>query len=286
MQTPAQLAAWYDDPQRRCVVVGVLNATPDSFSDGGRYLEPTAARARVAAMLDEGADWIDVGGESTRPGSKPVPAHEQIRRVLPAVEAGAEAGVVVSIDTASAAVAKAALAAGALVVNDVTAGRGDAAMLDLMASAEAAILMHMRGTPATMQADPQYDDVVVEVADFLEERADAARAAGVRRVLIDPGLGFGKTTQHNLALLAATRRFADHRPTLVGASRKRFLGADRRQFGTAAAVAIAMQGGAAAVRVHDVRAMRQVVDVVEATLSAAERRDQSLRPEAVGVRRL
>ncbi len=221
---PDDLDAWLDDPNRRPVIVGILNATPDSFSDGGIYLSPQAAADRVAAMIDEGADWIDVGGESTRPGSDPVDADEQIRRVLPAVEAGVKAGVVVSIDTTKAVVARVALEAGACIVNDVAAGRDDAEMPAVMREARAVVLMHMLGTPRTMQKDPQYDDVVGEVEAFLLDRV---KDVGVesRRAMLDPGIGFGKTLEHNLALLRATRRLASlGHPLLVGPSRKRFIG--------------------------------------------------------------
>ena len=254
--------------------MGILNVTPDSFSDGGKYLEAGDATRHVEQMLSDGADWIDVGGESTRPGSESVNAEEQLRRVLPAIEAAAKRDVVVSIDTSSAAVARAALDAGACVVNDVTAGRADSAMLGVMATARACCLMHMLGTPKTMQQSPAYDDVVAEVEAHLIARADAAVAAGVEehRILLDPGIGFGKSTAHNLALLRATPRLAKLGfPLLIGTSRKRFLGeitnepdAAKRQFGTAATVALAVRDGASVVRVHDVRAMRQVVDVVRA----------------------
>lgn len=268
---PDDLDAWLDDPQRRPIIVGILNATPDSFSDGGLYLSPDAARDRVRQMIDDGADWIDVGGESTRPGSESVDADEQIRRVMPAVEAGVTAGVVVSIDTTSAAVARPAMSAGASVVNDVAAGRDDPDMPAAMAEAKAVVLMHRLGDSKTMQDDPRYDDVVAEVEAFLLERA-VAIGVEPRRVLLDPGIGFGKTVRHNLQLLAATRRLADlGHPLLVGASRKRFLGtitnqpdADKRQFSTAATVAWSVANGASAIRVHDVREMREVRDVVDA----------------------
>ncbi len=253
------------------MVMGILNVTPDSFSDGGKFLDSEYAKRHVDQMLSDGADWIDIGGESTRPGSEPVDADEQLRRVLPAIEAAAKRDVVVSIDTSSAAVARAALDAGACVVNDVTAGRADPGMLGVMATARACCLMHMLGTPATMQQSPAYDDVVAEVERHLLDCADAAVAAGVERgrILLDPGIGFGKTTAHNLALLRATPRLASIGfPLLIGTSRKRFLGEltnepdpASRQFATAATVALAVRDGASVVRVHDVRAMRQVVDV-------------------------
>lgn len=275
--TPTELDAWLVDPSRRPLVMGVLNVTPDSFSDGGRFLDAVAAGERVRQMIDEGADWIDVGGESTRPGSEPVSANEQIQRVLPAIEAAAKQEVVVSIDTASAAVARAALSAGASLVNDVTAGRGDPEMFAVMATAKASVLMHMQGEPRTMQASPHYADVTAEVEQHLLDRTAAAEAAGVQRsrLLLDPGIGFGKTKAHNLILLRDLRRLASHGyPLLLGTSRKGFIGtitnepiADQRQFGTAATTAWGIANGAAVVRVHDVRAMRQTVDMTRAIVT-------------------
>jgi len=203
----------------------VLNATPDSFSDGGLHLDLEAARARVRQMVAEGAAWIDVGGESTRPGAAPVPVDVELRRVVPVVEAVAEdcraAGVGVSVDTRREAVARAAVAAGATVVNDVSASLWPVAA-DLGVGW---VAMHMAGDPQTMQADPRYDDVVDEVRRFLSGRAAQARAAGVPQVWVDPGIGFGKTTRHNLALLARLDLLVgDGTPVLVGTSRKRFTG--------------------------------------------------------------
>ena len=269
-----ELESWLIDPGRRPAVVGVLNVTPDSFSDGGKFLDPAIAVAQARQMLDDGADWIDVGGESTRPGSNPVAVQEQIDRTLPVIEGLAKTGVVISIDTIRAAVADAALDAGASVVNDVTAGEGDADMPAVMARAAAVVLMHTRGTPKTMNELADYDDVTGEVERHLLERVGAVEAAGVdrRRVLIDPGIGFAKTTAHNLRLLRDLPRLASHGlPVLVGTSRKRFVGevtnepvADRRLMGTAATVAWCVANGASAVRVHDVREMRQVVDMTSA----------------------
>lgn len=253
-------------------ILGILNVTPDSFSDGGRFADADAALAHARAMRAAGADWIDVGGESTRPGAAPVPADEERRRVLPIVEALAADGIPVSIDTRKADVARAAVAAGARMINDVSA-LGDPAMARVAADARVElVLMHMRGTPETMQDDPRYDDVVAEVSDFLRAAAKKALSAGVAadRIWLDPGIGFGKRLEHNLELL---RRLAELRrlgfPLLVGPSRKRFLGevldrpADRRLFGTAAAVAAAVLRGADAVRVHDVAEMADVVRVAE-----------------------
>ena len=260
-------------------VMGVVNATPDSFSDGGRHLAAADAADAVRRLADDGADVIDVGGESTRPGSDPVPPSEQIRRVLPALRAAGALGVAASIDTASAQVAAAALDEGATLINDVTAGQGDAALLPLAARCGAAVvLMHMRGTPKTMQDAPAYADVTAEVLAFLNARRAAAVAAGVdpAGIVLDPGIGFGKTLGHNLRLLRDLQQFVAAGPTLLGASRKGFLGkitgepaADRRGPATDATTAHATRCGCALVRVHDARAARHVVDVTRAILDAA-----------------
>jgi dihydropteroate synthase len=246
-------------------IMGILNVTPDSFSDGGRYLDPTAAVGRARVLVDDGAEILDIGGESSRPGSRPVPADEERRRVLPVVEAAAALGVPVSIDTAKPEVARSALAAGASIVNDI-GGLRDSEMLRIIADFEAgAVVMHMAGTPSTMQDDPRYADVVREVADWLAARVEAAAAAGIprERLAIDPGIGFGKTSTHNLELL---RRLGELRAVgpaiLVGTSRKRFLGrltgrdvGDRLVASVVSALA-ANRRGADVVRVHDVAAMR------------------------------
>ncbi len=257
--------------------MGVVNVTPDSFSDGGEFLDPDAAIAHGMKLVSEGADLLDVGGESTRPGASPVPEPVERARVLPVVAALAErAGVPVSIDTTKAGVAAAALAAGASVVNDVSAGLGDPEIYRVVADAGAGyVAMHMRGDPRTMQLDPQYDDVVDDVSDFLVERLDVARAAGISRdaLCADPGIGFGKTVLHNLTLLARLRELVDRvgEPVLVGTSRKSFIGsviADARgtstpppgrDDGTLATVVWAIDHGAALVRVH---AVRPAVDAV------------------------
>ena len=242
--------------------MGVLNVTPDSFSDGGAHFDRDAAVAHGLEMAAQGADLVDVGGESTRPGANPVPAAEEIDRVVPVVAALAERGVVVSIDTAKASVAAAAIEAGAEVVNDVTA-LGDPDMAPLVADSGAGVvLMHMRGTPRTMQQDPRYHDVVAEVREFLGGRADEAAGHGISpdRICIDPGIGFGKTLDHNLALLHRVGDLAAlGYPVLVGASRKSFLAgilgdvpAEERDAPSAAAHVLAIAGGAAAIRVHNV----------------------------------
>ena len=262
---------------RRCLVMGVVNVTPDSFSDGGRYLDPEAAVAHGLALVAEGAELLDVGGESTRPGATDVPEAVELERVLPVVEELARtAEVPVSIDTRKAAVAAAALAAGATMVNDVSAGRHDPDLLGVAADAKVPlVLMHMLGTPATMQDDPRYDDVVAEVEAFLAERCRAAEAAGVdhQALVVDPGIGFGKRDQDNYALLDQLARFTRlGHPVMVGTSRKGFIGraldspADQRVEGTAATVVWAVERGARIVRVHDVAPMVRAVRMTEAML--------------------
>ncbi len=277
--TPPDFLAWLTALPRRPLVMGVLNATPDSFSDGGQFSDPAAAAARAERMAADGADLIDVGGESTRPGADPVSEADQIARVAPVIAAIRHLPVTVSIDTTRAAVAAAALEAGAAVVNDVSAGRDDSELLPLCARTGApVVLMHRLGESKSMQVSPTYRDVVGEVRDFLLDQARTAEAMGVGadRILLDVGIGFGKTRDHNLALLRELGAFtALPYPHLVGVSRKRFLGeitgepeAANRLFGTAAAVAWSVARGAAVVRVHDVRAMRQVVDTVQAIRAA------------------
>jgi dihydropteroate synthase len=244
-------------------VIGVVNVTPDSFSDGGAFLDPGSAIAQAKRHLGEGAALVDVGGESTRPGSEGVSAEEELRRVEPVLEG--LGGLPVSIDTSKAEVARRALQLGAVLVNDVTALCADPDLAGVVADANAYLcLMHMLGEPRTMQDAPRYDDVVAEVASFLEERLAAAVAAGIQeeRVCLDPGIGFGKTVEHNLALLARMDELvAIGRPVLVGASRKRFLGrilGDREALtgpvGAGVAInVLAFERGASLFRVHDVR---------------------------------
>ncbi len=263
--------------------MGIVNVTPDSFSDGGAYAAPEAALAHARRLIAEGADVIDVGGESTRPGSLPIDAAVELARVVPVVAAlRAETTVPISVDTTKAEVAAAALAVGADMVNDVSAGRFDAGMLPLVAARGAAIvLMHMQGVPATMQDAPAYGDVVGEVREFLAERAAAACAAGVaaERVWIDPGIGFGKRHEHNLALLAGLERLVDlGYPVVLGASRKGFLGAltgasaHARLPASLAAAVCAAAHGARVVRVHDVAATRHALAVADA-ITRSGRRD-------------
>ena len=263
-----------------CLVMGILNVTPDSFSDGGQFLDPKTAVEHGLQMVAQGAAMIDVGGESTRPGSKPVPPAEQIRRIVPVIGALAERiDIPISIDTTDVEVAWAALRAGASILNDITA-LGDDRMAELAAQQQVpVILMHMQGSPATMQAAPHYDDVVQEVCDFLVARAEKAVRLGIprERIFLDPGIGFGKTLEHNLSLLRSLDRLVatGHR-VLVGPSRKGFIGKltgrdkpAERVFGTAAAVAWCVWAGASIVRVHDVAEMVDVAKVTRAITGSA-----------------
>jgi dihydropteroate synthase len=264
----------------RCLIMGVVNVTPDSFHDGGRWLDPATAIAHGVTLAGEGADMLDVGGESTRPGAAYIDTETELARVIPVIRGLARATrVPISVDTRKAAVARAALDEGAAVVNDVSAGRDDPELLKVAAGEGAGlILMHMQGTPMTMQRNPHYDDVVAEVTAFLAERVAAAEAAGVPRdaIAVDPGIGFGKRDEHNYALLGALDRIAPHhRPVLSGVSHKGFIGralglpADQRLEGTSAAVAWSVVHGARIVRVHDVGPMRRVVTRTEALIRGA-----------------
>ncbi len=261
------------------VLVGILNVTPDSFSDGGDFLDPDRAVLRAAAMLDEGARIIDVGGESTRPGSDPVPPEEELRRVVPVIQKILEdrPDAAISVDTYRARIAEAALEAGAEMVNDVTALRGDPELAKVVAEAGCPmVLMHMKGEPKSMQQNPTYEDVVREVRDFLAGRAEHAVASGVdpENVILDPGIGFGKTLEHNLDLLRRLDVLVDLGfPVLVGTSRKSFIGkltgvqeARDRIFGTVATTVLAYERGATFFRVHDVRANKEALAVAGALL--------------------
>jgi len=261
-------------------VMGIVNVTPDSFSDGGLYLDPAAAVEHARELERAGAAILDFGGESTRPGAEPVSAAEERRRVIPVIEELVATGLraQVSIDTSKAAVAEAALSAGATLVNDVTALRGDAEMASLVAASGAeCCLMHMLGEPRTMQQDPRYDDVVSEVKAFLEERIAFAISAGVaeERILVDPGIGFGKTAAHNLELLSRIAELvALGRPVVVGTSRKSFLGrltgraTEDRLAGTIATNVLAYERGASVFRVHDVGPVHDALAVAAATVRA------------------
>lgn len=267
------------DCSERTLVMGILNVTPDSFSEDGRYFDPGEAVRHATQMISDGVDVVDVGGESTRPGSDPVPAEDEIRRVLPVIEGIAQniPDVPISIDTRKAEVADRALAAGATIVNDVSAG-GDPVMFDVVRKHDAAIvLMHMKGEPKTMQQSPEYEDVVGEVHEYLRERIEAAEFAGIEaeRIAIDPGIGFGKNLEHNLELMRGIGAFLDlGRPVLVGPSRKRFIGTildvpeDERVEGTIGAVAWLVSRGAHVVRVHDVGEVVRAVRVIDAIVRA------------------
>ncbi len=261
----------------RAWLMGIVNVTPDSFSDGGVYFDPRRAVERGLELVADGADIVDVGGESTRPGSRPVPAAEEIGRILPVIEGlRKQTRALLSVDSTKAAVAQAALDAGADIVNDTSAFRFDPAMPGVVARTGAGVvLMHMQGTPLTMQNAPHYDDLLGEIGAFLSDRIRVAEAAGIprERLIVDPGLGFGKTVEHNLELL---RRQADFhalgRPLLLGFSRKAFLGAilglppDERLEGTIAAAVLSVERGAHILRVHDVGPVARAVRSAEAIL--------------------
>lgn len=266
------------DLSERGMIMGILNVTPDSFSDGGEFFGTKAAVARGIQIAAEGADIIDIGGESTRPGAEPVSAKEELNRVIPVIEQlRARIEIMISIDTSKSEVAEAALNAGALIINDVTAGRGDEKMLPLAATRKAAlVLMHMQGEPRTMQENPQYGDVVREVADFFRQQYTRALECGVdpMRLAFDPGIGFGKTLEHNLSLLKHLESLRMHdRPLAIGVSRKSSLGkligsneVAARRAPTIALTAILRGRGADIIRVHDVKenvaALRTVEEVL------------------------
>jgi len=249
--------------------MGVVNTTPDSFSDGGRFLDAKAAIAHARKLHEDGADIIDVGGESTRPGAEPVSEQEELKRVMPVVEALAD--IPVSVDTRRPGVMRAALEAGASMINDVQALQEPGAIEAIAAGNCAVCLMHMKGDPRTMQRDPYYDDVVGEVRSFLKERTDAASKAGIaaERIVVDPGFGFGKTVTHNLTLLRRLGELSDF-PLVAGLSRKSTLGkltgrpVEERLAGSLALALLALQGGATILRVHDVKETRDVIAVWEA----------------------
>jgi dihydropteroate synthase len=275
-------------PARDFTLMGVVNVTPDSFSDGGRFLDPAQAIAHGLRLADEGAAILDIGGESTRPGATAVTAEEELARVLPVIEGLTQAGtpVRISIDTSKAQVARAALAAGATIVNDVTALR-DPGMAQTVAQAGADLcLMHMLGDPRTMQVDPRYDDVVTDVKAFLAERLGHATAHGIaeERIMLDPGIGFGKTVDHNLELLARLDELAElGRPLVVGTSRKSFLGrltgrsVDDRLAATIATCVVAYERGASVFRVHDVAPVADALRVTAATVRRPWRTTSSTR---------
>jgi dihydropteroate synthase len=257
------------------LVMGILNVTPDSFHDGGRYLQLQTAAARARDMTAAGAGIIDVGGESTRPGAAPVPLEEEINRVIPVIETiASQLHVPISVDTSKAAVARAALKAGAAMINDVTALRGDPEMAKVAATAGCPIcLMHMQGEPRTMQKNPQYSDVVTDIIEFFRERIDFAVSQGIKQqnIIIDPGIGFGKTLKHNLTIIKRLSEFLVlGQPLMVGVSRKSFIGAvtgeedtEKRLPGTIAANVMALERGAQIFRVHDVAENFQALRIAE-----------------------
>lgn len=253
--------------------MGVLNITPDSFSDGGAYFDTDRAVVRGQQMAEEGADFIDIGGESSRPGSEPISCEEEQRRVLPVIERLARAiSIPLSIDTYKSKVAESALNAGAEIVNDISGLTSDSGMMGVVRKFNACIvLMHMKGTPKMMQQDPAYDNVVEEVAAFLKGKAEEVKKNGIQRIILDPGIGFGKTVLHNLDLFKNLHRISDlGYPVLVGPSRKSFIGklldapVEGRLEGTAAAVTASILRGANIVRVHDVKEMKKVALVADA----------------------
>ena len=276
----AAFESWLLSPARSALVMGILNVTPDSFSDGGKYLSAAAAVEHALKMIAQGADILDLGAESTRPGAPRVPPAAQLTRLLPVIEGiRVHSDILLSVDTTDSKVASAAVSAGAGLINDVSAGRFDRQMLSVAADLKVPIaLMHMLGEPGTMQANPVYADVVAQVRQFLIERKSAALAAGVapHRILLDPGIGFGKTVQHNLALLKSLGSLrALQCPILLGTSRKRFIGtvtgvenpADR-VIGSCATIAWGATNGAEVLRVHDVAETVQTIRMIHAIAGA------------------
>ena len=260
---------------QRTLLMGVLNVTPDSFSDGGLYFDRQLAIERALQMVEEGADIIDIGGESTRPFSEPTPLEEELRRVIPVIEAVApKISIPISIDTYKAKVAFEALQAGASIVNDISGLRFDPEMVKIVAESGAGlIVMHIKGTPKTMQLDPHYDDVMDEIKSYLKESIEKAELEGVHpeSIVVDPGIGFGKKLHHNLEIFRRLNELEElGKPILVGPSRKSFIGeilglpVSERLYGTLGAVAYCALKGVHIVRVHDVKAARQVVDIIDA----------------------
>ena len=261
--------------EQHVLVMGILNITPDSFSDGGKYLDPSLAVDRGLQLVEDGADILDIGAESTRPGAEEVEVSEEIRRIKPVLqELGRRISIPISIDTTKAAVAQVACELGAVIVNDISAFRKDPGMVKTVARAKASVvIMHMKGTPQTMQSLCQYEDVVEEVHEFLRERIQVARDAGIAedQIVVDPGIGFGKNTHQNLMLLNKLAVLKELRkPILVGVSQKSFIGhvldkaVGDRMMGTAAAVTMAVLQGASMIRVHDVGPMREVITMAKA----------------------
>lgn len=266
------------DLSKKTYLMGILNVTPDSFSDGGKYFDQQKAVEAAFRMIEEGADIIDIGGESSRPGARAVNAKEEWKRIGPVIACLAgKIKVPISVDTYKVEVARRAFDAGAAILNDITGLRGKNNMAELVAKTEAGlVIMHMKGMPRTMQKNPEYGDLIGEIRAFLKKSIVIARAAGVDsdRIAIDPGIGFGKTLEHNLEILKYLSEFSFGYPVLVGPSRKSFIGgildlpADQRLEGTAAAVAVSILNGAKIVRVHDVREMKRVAKICDAILKA------------------
>jgi dihydropteroate synthase len=260
---------------RPAMVMGIINVTPDSFSDGGQFLDPDAAVAHGLKLVEEGAEMLDIGGESSRPNANPVEAEEEMRRVLPVIQK--LAGLVkvpISVDSTKPEVARAAIAGGASIINDIGASRADLEMFKLVSQTGAGyVCMHMQGTPATMQINPVYSDVVLEVAEFFQERINRLQACGVRseQIILDPGIGFGKTVDHNLQLLGALEKFSGlGRPVMLGASRKAFIGKlfgtelASRLPGSLACAVLGVRAGGQIIRAHDVAETLQAIRVAEA----------------------
>ena len=264
------------DLNSRTHLMGILNVTPDSFSDGGSFFTVEDAVRRGIEIAEEGADFIDVGGESTRPGSESISVEEELRRVTPVIEQLAKrVRIPISIDTYKSQVADKALSAGAIIVNDITGFHADRTMPDIIGRHHAsAIVMHTKGMPKSMQENPRYENVIEEIKTYLRESIDLAKRAGINQIIVDPGLGFGKTVEHNLEILRELRSF--HQlgcPVLIGPSRKSFIGkildlpVDERLEGTAAAAAISIMNGANIIRVHDVKKMKRVALIVDAVIN-------------------
>ncbi len=272
------------DLSSRTHIMGILNVTPDSFSDGGRYLDHDRAVEHGLRLAEDGADFLDIGGESTRPGSEPVSAREEIRRIVPVIETLAKRiEIPISVDTYKSAVAAAALDAGAAIVNDISGMTFDLYMSTVILHHFATlVLMHIKGQPRTMQKNPTYENVTLEVKQFLAEKAKNAKEAGIRQIIIDPGIGFGKKFEHNIQLIQELRAFTDlGYPILIGPSRKSFLGTildlppEDRVEGTAAAVAASILNGANIVRVHDVKEMNRIALVSDVLKSTAQQNASS-----------
>ncbi len=272
------------DFSKRTYVMGILNVTPDSFSDGGRYFSLDSAVEHAMKMVEDGANIIDVGGESTRPGSEPIPLEEELRRVIPVIkEIVKRVDIPVSIDTYKSEVARQALDSGALIVNDISGLRFDEKMADVVANYKASVvIMHIKGTPKTMQQNPEYDDVISEIYDYLSGSVEIARRSGIEQIIIDPGIGFGKRSIDNLEIIRRLREFKSlGYPVLIGVSRKSFIGnilnlpVDQRLEGTAGAVAISVWNGANIVRVHDVKEMLRVIKIVDAIKQITIKQNQT-----------